>query len=653
MAKDDEFEPRLGRQRGTGGRTPDRYASRVAHAAGLLGKARRSGNRGYDGSRIGRGAATGRLLSTRDRLAGLRSRRVVVKTRLAVLRGKGLGAARAHLHYIQRDGVTREGKPGELYGPANDRVDGKYFLERSKVDRHQFRFIVSAEDGDRFEDLKPVIRRLMEQVGDDLGTKLDWVAVDHFNTGHPHTHVVLRGVDDRARDLVIAREYIAHGFRERAAEIVSLELGPRSEHEIETRLRMEIEQERLTSLDRRLIGRMNEEHVVAPSAADPLFHALETGRLQALRRMGLAEDLGGGRWQLGEDMEETLRTMAERGDIIRQMQREISRARLDRPDQSIFVPENGPLVGRVVTRGLADEHRVRHFLVIDGVDGRAHYVDIGAASAVDPVPGRATVRIDPRVPAVRAMDRTVLEVAQANDGRYSAALHRRHDPRASEAFAETHVRRLEAMRRARVDIEREADGTWRISPDHLQQVKRFEHGLVADRPVDVEVLSALPVDKLTGVEGASWLDRELASPSGLNFRDGGFGGEVRAAVTARRQWLVEQGLADGEGESFALKQNALASLQRRELLRIAAGLSAELGKEFAEARHGDLIEGSVARRVEGISGSYALIEKSREFTLVPWRPVLEKQIGQEAGGIMRENGISWQFGRGRAGPEIS
>lgn len=653
MAKDDDIEPRLGRQRGTGGKAPDRYAARVAQAAGVLGKGRGSTSRGFDGSRIGRGAATGRLLSTRDRLGGYRSRRVVVKTRLAALRGKGLGAARAHLHYIQRDGVTREGQPGELYGPENERVHGKDFLERSRGDRHQFRFIVSAEDGDRFDDLKPVIRRLMEQVSDDLGTKLDWVAVDHFNTGHPHTHIVLRGVDDQARDLVIAREYIAHGFRERAAEIVSLELGPRSEHEIETQLRMEIEQERLTSLDRRLIGRMNEEHVVAPSVADPLFHSLEVGRLRSLERMGLAEDRGDGRWELGEDMEATLRTMAERGDIIRQMQREMSRARLDRPEQSIFLPENGPLVGRVVTRGLSDEHRDRHFLVIDGVDGRAHYVNIGAASAVDPVPGGATVRIVPRVPAVREIDRTVLEVAHANAGRYSAALHRRHDPRVSEAFAETHARRLEAMRRARVDIEREADGTWRISPEHLQQVKRFEHRLVQDRPVDVEVFSALPVDKLIDVEGASWLDRELASPSGLDFRDGGFGSEVRAAVTARRQWLVEQGLADGDGESFAMRKNALASLQRRELLRIAAGLSDELGKGFAEARHGDWIEGSVARRVGGISGSYALIEKSREFTLVPWRPVLEKQIGQQAAGIMRESGINWQFGRGRAGPEIS
>jgi len=66
----------------------------------------------------------------------------------------------------------------------------------------------------------------MEQMEKDLGTQLDWVAVDHYNTAHPHTHIVLRGKDDKGDDLIIAREYIAHGMRERAAEIVSLDLGP-------------------------------------------------------------------------------------------------------------------------------------------------------------------------------------------------------------------------------------------------------------------------------------------------------------------------------------------------------------------------------------------------------------------------------------------
>lgn len=79
----------------------------------------------------------------------------------------------------------------------------------------------------------------------------------------------------------------------------------------------------------------------------------------------------------------------------------------------------------------------------------------------------------------------------------------------------------------------------------------------------------------------------------------------------------------------------------------------ELGKKFVEAKTGDRIEGKIARRIDMASGRFALIEKSREFTLVPWRPVLEKQIGKQASGVLREGGISWAFGRGRTGPEIS
>src|SRR3546814_20223552 len=81
------------------------------------------------------------------------------------------------------------------------------FLKRTVGDRHQFRFIVSAEDGAEYPDLKPYIRRLMAQAEQDMGTKLDWVAVDHFNTERPHTPLVLRGIGDRGDHLIIAREY--------------------------------------------------------------------------------------------------------------------------------------------------------------------------------------------------------------------------------------------------------------------------------------------------------------------------------------------------------------------------------------------------------------------------------------------------------------
>jgi len=154
------------------------------------------------------------------------------------------------MRYILRDGGTREGLPGEIYGPETDRPDGSDFLKRIAGDRHQFRFIVSAEDGAEYPDLKPYVRRLMTQVEQDLGTKLDWVAVDHFNTERPHTRIVLRGVDDRGENLVIAREYISHGLRERASELVALDFGPRTDKEIEARLRHDVDQERLTAIGR-------------------------------------------------------------------------------------------------------------------------------------------------------------------------------------------------------------------------------------------------------------------------------------------------------------------------------------------------------------------------------------------------------------------
>ena len=147
----------------------------------------------FHGNRIGRGAGVGACWPARDRYAAFRVRRVIIKARIVKFKGQGLKAAKLHLRYIQRDGVTRDGQPGELYDRASDRADGKSFIERAEGDRHQFRFIVSAEDGAEYDDLKPFVRRLMERMEDDLGTKLDWVAVDHHNTGHPHTHIVVRG----------------------------------------------------------------------------------------------------------------------------------------------------------------------------------------------------------------------------------------------------------------------------------------------------------------------------------------------------------------------------------------------------------------------------------------------------------------------------
>lgn len=652
---DDDFNPKISGRRARGGKKAASYAGRIIAATRLAGKTSGVRSRRFDGSRIGRGASMGRLLSSRDRLAGFRARRAIVKTRLVRLGPKGMGTARAHLRYIQRDGVTREGTPGELYSADRDTADGNEFLERSGGDRHQFRFIVSAEDGAEYADLKPYVRRLMTQVEMDLGTKLDWVAVDHFNTERPHTHIMLRGIDDQGQNLVIAREYISHGFRERAAELITLDLGPRTDREIEERLRHDVGQERLTAIDRRLLRRMDMDRVVTSAENDPFQQSLAAGRLRKLKAMGLADDFGGGRYQLADGLEDTLRRMGERGDIIRLMQRELTARRLDRPgvDQVMATEVREPIVGRLIRRGFSDEHRDRHYMMVDGIDGRVHYVDIGRSDAVPSVPENATVRIEPTRAGVTQADRTVDAVARANGGHYSVDLHLAHDPQASEAFAASHVRRLEAMRRAGAGPERSEDGSWAITDDHLARAEAWAVRQQRDRPVAVSVMSLTPVAELAGKEAPTWLDRELSEGSGSPVRDAGFGREVRAALAARRQWLVGQQLADPAGAVLRFRKGSMDMLRQRELHRVGEHLAEGVGKPFASAGIGERIEGTIARRVDLEGGSYALVERSRDFTLVPWRDVLERNVGKAASGIMRADGISWQFGRGRSGPVIS
>jgi type IV secretory pathway VirD2 relaxase len=655
---DDDFEPRLGRMHSRGGMRGRRYLQRVlaatslARGAGALGARTR---RRFDGSHIGRGAGVGRVLRARGVRSVLFGRRVVIKSRIVKLAGKGAASAAAHLRYLQRDATTRGGERGRLYAAGTDEADGRAFRGRGEGDRHQFRFIVSAEDGAEYDDLKPLTRRLMARMEEDLGTKLDWVAVDHFDTGHPHTHIIVRGVDHRGADLVIARDYLTRGMRERAAEIVDLDLGPRSTREVSHRLRLEVDQERLTSIDRALLAAADDQGLVDARGAGALDQSLRAGRLAKLVRLGLATPEGHSRWRLDPELSDTLRRMGERGDIIRTMQRVFAERSVLRAaaDRVIYDPAAGdppPLVGRVLARGLSDEHSDRHFLIVDGLDGRSHYVDIGKASAGEIGEG-AIVRLQPVQARVREVDRTVAAVASANEGRYDVDAHLAFESNASEAFAETHVRRLEAMRRLTGRPVREPSGVWQIGPDHLERAAAFEAAPARAQPVVVTSLSPAPLEHLASADAATWLDRRLVARNEEPARDAGFGAEVRSAESARRRWLVEQGLASTETDEPTYPSDLIDRLRRRELLRVAGQLSEELDLPFGEARPGERLEGMLRRRLDLISGRFALVERSRDFTLVPWRPVLERQMGKPVGGIMRADGVSWAVRRGR-GPAV-
>src|SRR5262249_33860220 len=178
-------------------------------------------------------------------------RRVVVKVRVVRHLSHSVRSAplAAHIAYLERDGVTRGGEKAHMFSAGEDRSDAAAFARRCHDDRHHFRFIVAPEEAGEKADVKAFTRDLVAQMERDLGTRLDWVAVDHWNTDNLHVHLLVRGIAEDGSDLVISRDYISRGLRSRAEELVSIELGPKPEHEIRNSLEKEIAGERWTRLD--------------------------------------------------------------------------------------------------------------------------------------------------------------------------------------------------------------------------------------------------------------------------------------------------------------------------------------------------------------------------------------------------------------------
>jgi type IV secretory pathway VirD2 relaxase len=540
----------------------------VVQAAGHGKRNRKSS---FSGTRIGRGSAFGTLAAAGLYPGG--QRRVIVKARITKFKAGQLGAARAHLRYIQRDGVAPEGEPGQLYGPETDMANGTTFLDDCGDDRHQFRLIVSPEDGAQLHDLKPFIRDFMAQVERDLETKLVWVAVDHYNTGQPHTHIVIRGKDDRGDDLIITKDYMSHGLRMRAREFVTLELGPEIEHDMTLKLAREVNAERFTRLDRALLKHTDRGYLVisAMPPEDRTTHASHMGRLKTLQNMGLALERQTGVWQISPDVEIKLKSLGQRGDIIKAMHRVMRETGIDRPGGSFAMFDTAKpgnrIVGRVAGLGLTDEINDRHYIVVDGADGKVHYADVGHLRP-EFVPDKGMI--------------IVIENKAADD-------------------SDKHRTRL-------------------------------------------RILSYLNLEKLVEAEGATWLDKEMLGRSKENLARTGFGNEVASAIIRRRQWLIAQGLGTiDSSNTFQPKPRILEQLRQREIQQASAVLSNELGFTQAHPVEGERISGTFSRSVHLASGKYAVIQKSKEFTLVPWRPELERFRGKALSGTASSQGINWDW----------
>ncbi|MAU23406.1 MAG: type VI secretion protein [Martelella sp.] len=575
MSDEREFRVRPGRIRSSGAQRAKPFIAQALAAAKKAGGGVSRSGRIVPGnrSRFGHGQ---RASIQANRLITSRSRGAVIKARVVRHTARAAPLAQ-HLNYLRREGVTRDGEKARLFGPETENADASVFAERCQDDRHHFRFIVSPDDALEMADLRSFTRDLVGQMEKDLDTRLDWVAVDHWNTEHPHVHLIVRGIRDDGQDLVIARDYIKEGMRDRARDLITQELGPRTDLDIRRTLERQIETERWTQLDRQLARDGRDTGIIdlapVPGQQPDEFHALKVGRLRKLESLGLASQVGNAQWFIKPEAEKTLRELGERGDIIKRMHKALTERGIDRGSTNYVLAAESldlPVVGRLVERGLDDELNGTAYAVVDGVDGRTHHIKLP-------------------------------DLNEAGDS----------------------------------------------APGSIVELRKFDDAR-GQRRVALAVRSDLDVDAQVTASGATWLDRQNIAREPVALSEGGFGAEVRQAMSARAEHLIEQGLAERQGQRISFGRNLIDTLRRRELEAAGDKLATETGQPFNRSGSGEYVAGTYRRRLTLASGRFAMIDDGLGFQLVPWTPSLEKQLGRHVSGVARDDGgVDWSFGRKR------
>lgn len=644
MDDEDKLEGDVSRRRAK--RTPDSGSMfRPPSAASSNRVAARSRAAWFNRSR---GAPNVKLAHVRP--AG--QQRVIIKLK-PVVHGAvagGAGSLMRHALYVERDGAGREGDPVQVFDRDLDRADGAAFVERCEGDRHHFRVIISPEQGGAIDDLKGYTRDLVRTVELDLDTRIDWIAAEHHDTGHPHVHLLMRGVRADGRDLVIPREYVSHGFRERAEGLATELLGPRLEPDRADRA---VRQERFTELDRELVARARENEIAMSALPDDGVRAARlVQRLNRLEELGLAEAARAGVWRLDAELEEKLTRL---GD---QRTRERATARLLAQEQRGLEPErtreleaahsSQRVTGRLVGfERLGDDAKGAQLIGVEGIDGRFWTARIAGPEDLRGLAGverGAIVEIERAAPGLKASDRTIWEIAQENDHSYSASLHRQARPTDRDNYIEMHERRLEALRREGI-VSREHDGTFLLPEDYPAQVMLRE-GRGGRESARVTLIDPHALERQAEHRGPTWLDRVADGREDTSqMRSEGFGAEVGSAWKQREKTLEKLGLGERGRDGFETAPGWRDSLTALEQEALRDRIERDTGRVAHFAREGERVHGLYTGRIHMAEQSFALIEHDRTATLAPWRPAMDRALNQFVAGQV--NGINFDFKYGR------
>jgi type IV secretory pathway VirD2 relaxase len=298
--------------------------------------------------------------------------RAITKVHYFSHSGGGGGALKAHAHYIARDAAGRNDLSDELaherseareagrdhaaylsrsedgarpvfYDATSEGLEGADRIEGwARSDKRHFRVVLSAENGDRLHDLPSYTREVMARAEVALGTKLQWLAVDHHDTNNPHTHIVIRGRRAKGQDLVIPRDFIKYGFASIARDVATEALGPRSPADERKALDRDVLRHAPTRLDRLIAPQLDEHsqvrlaHLRAPNGDLDMTRALKA-RANQLKHMGLATEIKRNVLAFDSGWQDRLKAMELHLDIRKRLMMERTQMRTPTPTPPLSI----------------------------------------------------------------------------------------------------------------------------------------------------------------------------------------------------------------------------------------------------------------------------------------------------------------------------
>jgi type IV secretory pathway VirD2 relaxase len=568
---------------------------------------------------------------------GMRQR-VVVKAHVSRHKpGKARGSLARHVSYLGRESASADGKHGVFYDAAREGVDARQEAVQWAQDRHHFRLIVSPERGGDIPDMTAYVREVMRRVERDLDTKLTWIAVNHHNTDNPHAHILLRGKQPDGTDLVIPRQYISYGIRDRASDVATELLGERTPQEVQLAKSKEVEAERFTSLDRMIERHLENGKIdISPSkhigyGADD--RRLVVGRLHFLEQMDLARKGRGTTWHVEGDFKRALRELGNRNDIIKQLYSHLGNE-AGRVERMVGGTEpSPPVAGIVIAKASTDELGEDRFVVVRDERGRPHCGRVRETDAYRDLDIGSVAELGAGTERRRLVTEQITAVVRSNGGVYSPELHeaylRASHPSSTERDVDSDVRsaisRLSFVAGFEGAGVRALEGAeYAVDADAFAQFSRR-----TGQRTDVRVIAEHSLAEQVEAHAVTWLDRQaFGQRPDARTTDNPM---VQKAARQRREWLVQNGYAQRSGDEgpVELLHGAIENLAAEERAQVAQRLAGKYGLPVNELPRGGTVSGEYHGTEHLHSGKLVVVVAEESVYVSPIRRDPDVGTGSE------------------------